>query len=403
MTPQSPSPFTVAPEFAESVRLAITPRIDGKISEEEWDQLGGGSVTSYFQWQPGKLHFAAKLRVGQDLVTSLDLSGNGWLIGGDNVEVRVKWNGNQPEVFARRLDATRAEGPQWVDADALKGATTVAAMAEGEDWVVEATLSDPGWGLLPEKLGSSIGLRMDAFPTEEPLAEPFVPRVVGMVTLMMDRGRGLPAGLKWESQFQGRSVVPGDSTRIRMTFTGTDALGFKRVDLRTEGLAKDETSSTGFPFPAFDRKNRTFVDYNTQIQPSAEVGWRVLRGTITDGSGATTTLQTCYEIAPVIHFSLEKPKPIMASSEPQKIRLGTIIHSNTRQRVTGVFRVAPPEGWAVDSGDNKTFVIYNARGSKRQVFEVVVPGGYRGAFPIRMTGEVGAKSVTQTVWVLVQG
>lgn len=401
--PQGPSPFSVAPEFKEITRLALTPRIDGTLADEEWDPLASGSVSSYFQWEPGKLHMAGKLKVGQDLVASLDLLGNGWLIGGENIEVRIKWNGNQPEVFARRLDGTKPEGPQWVDADALKGATKVAASVAGDEWTVEVTLDDPGWGLLPTKAGVTIGLRMDSIGSDQPLAEPFQPRVAGMVNLMMDRGTNLPAGFKWEPQFKGRSVVAGEDTRIRLTFNGTEALGFKRLDMRTEGLARDVTSSSGIPFPPFDRKNRSFADYATLVQPNAEPGWRILRGTLTDGSGATTLMQTSYEIASTVHFALEKPKPIMASSEPQKIRLGTIIHSNTRKRVTGVFRVTPPEGWAVDSGDNKTFVIYNARGSKRQVFEVVVPGGFRGAFPVKLTAEVGAEAVTQTVWLLVQG
>jgi len=401
--PQGPSPFSVAPEFKEVVRLALTPRVDGTLAEEEWDALGTGAVESFFQWEPGKIHFAGKLKVGQDLVASLDLLGNGWLIGGENIEVRIKWAGDKPEVYARRLDATKAEGPQWVDADALKGSTKVAASLNGDSWTVEATLEDPGWGLLPSKAGTTVGVRMDAVGTQEPLAEPFTPRVVGMLNLMMDRGSNLPAGFKWEPQFKGRSVVPGEDTRIRLTFNGTDALGFKRLDMRTEGLAKDVTSSMGVPFPPFDRKNRSFADYSTLIQPNAEPGWRILRGTLTDGSGATTIMQTCYEVASTVYFALERPKPIMTSSEPQKIRLGTIIHSNTRKRVTGVFRVAPPEGWAVDSGDNKTFVIYNARGSKRQVFEVVVPGGYKGSFPVKLTAEVGGEVINQTVWILVQG
>lgn len=401
--PQGPSPFTVAPDIPETVRLAITPQIDGILADEEWDKLAESSVTSYFQWQPGKLHFAAKVRPGQDLVASLDLAGNGWLIGNDNVEVRVKWAGDKPEVYARRLDATRAEGPQWVDAESITGAIKAAGRFEGDVWTVEATLDDPGLYVLPSKVGVPIGVRMDGIPTEEPLAEPFHPRVVGRVMLMMDRGTNLPTGFKWEPQFRGRSIVPGEESRIRLTFTGTDALGFTRLDMRTEGLAKDVTSSSGIPFPAFDRRNRSFADYSTRVLPAASIGWRVLRGTITDGSGATTILQTCYEIAPTVHFNMEKPKPIVSSSEPQKIRFGVIVHSNTLKRVTGVFRVAPPEGWAVESGDNKSFVIYNARGSKRQVFEVVIPGGYRGTFPVKLTAQIGAETIEQTAWVMVSG
>ncbi len=211
LAPQTPSPFSVAPVVSETVRLALTPKLDGKIEEEEWDAFSTGSCDSYFQWEPGKVHLAAKLPVGMDMVASLDLAGNGWLQGNDNVEIRVRMGASGPELSARRLDATRPEGPAWVDAGNVVGAATSAASVEGDKWSCEVTLADPGTQILPTKSKATVGARVDAVAQAELLTEAFTPRVVGLVTLAMDRGNNLPAGFTWEPEFKGRSVVPGES------------------------------------------------------------------------------------------------------------------------------------------------------------------------------------------------
>lgn len=401
VAPQTPAPFTVAPVIADSVRLAITPKIDGRIEDEEWDRLSSGSMEAYQQWEPGKLHFAGRLPTGMDMVATLDLAGNGWLQGNDNVEMRVRMGANGPELRARRLDASRPDGPVWIDAPEVAGAAVAAASVEAETWTCEVTLSDPGTQVIPMRSLATIGLRLDPIATSESLTEPYLPRVLGMVTLAMDRGTNLPPGLRWEPEFKGRSVVPGEDFRIRLTFNGTDDLGFKRIDMRTEGLANNDTASMGFPFPAFDRKNRAFVDYNTRVQPGASLGWRTLRGTLTDASGKTTTLQTCYEIGPVVQFEFETPKKLTSSSEPQRIRLATFIRSNTKKRVNGVFRVGSSPVFNVVNGNDKPFIIYNARGSKRQVFEIELPGGFKGTLPVKLIAEVGVQSHEQTIWLQI--
>ncbi len=399
VAPQSPSPFTVAPVVAEPVRLAISPMLNGKLEEEEWDAFSVGSCDSYLQWEPGKLHLAAKLPVGMDMVASVDLAGNGWLQGADNIEIRVHMGANGPVVTARRLDATRPEGPAWAEAANVVGAAKAAAGVEGDKWTCEVTLADPGTQMLPLRSQSIVGVRIDSIAPTEALAEAFVPRVVSLVTLAMDRGANLPAGFTWEPEFKGRSVVPGESFRIRLTFKGTDDLGFKRVDMRSEGLAKNDTASMGLPFPLFDRKNRAYVDYNTDLPVGMSTGWRLLRGTATDAAGKVTLMQTSYEVGSVVQFEFEMPKKLVGSAEAQTVRLSTWIRSNTKRRVNGVFRVAESPIFKVENGNDKPFIIYNARGSKRQVFEINLPAGFKGALPVKLIAEVGTQVHEQTVWL----
>ena len=373
--------------------------LDGKFEVEEWDAFASASCESYFQWEPGKLHAAAKLATGQDMVVSLDLRGDGWLMGSDNVEVRVKWTGTAAELAVRRLDGSRTEGPAWMDAANLAGAARVVGAVDGDKWIGELTITDPGLGMVPLKAESQIGVRIDAVAPTDTFAEAYLPRAMGAVRLLMDRGSNMPTGFQWKPEYRGRSVIPGEDIRIRLTFNGSDLLNFKRVDMRTEGLAKNETSSSGVPFPPFDRKNRSFVDYNTDVHESASNGWRILRGTITDGEGKTTVVQTSYEVSPVVQFEFEAPKKLASSSEPQVLRLATFIRSNTKKRVNGIFRIEPSQTFKVVNGDAKPIIIYNARGSKRQVFEIEVPGGYKGALPVTMVADIGVQSHRQTVWL----
>lgn len=399
VVPQLPPAFSVAPVVSDTVRLAMSPMLDGKIEVEEWDPFSSGSCESFFQWEPGQLHAAARLPQGQDMVVSLDLKGDGWLQGSDNVELRVKWTGTAAELAVRRLDASRPEGPTWVDGANLGGAARVVGAVEGDKWVAELSVSDPGLGMVPMKAETRVGVRIDAAAPTDTFAEPYLPRIMALVNLLMDRGTSLPTGLQWKPEFRGRTVVPGEQIRIRLTFNGTDLLNFKRIDMRTEGLAKNETASSGVPFPPFDRKNRAFVDYTTDVHDTASNGWRILRGTITDGEGKTTIVQTSYEVSPVVQFEFEAPKKLQSSSEPQVVRLATFIRSNTKKRVNGIFRIEPSQTFKIVNGDAKPIIIYNARGSKRQVFEIEVPGGYKGAMPITMVAEIGIQTHRQTVWL----
>lgn len=397
-----PIDMSIAPTIIESNRLAITPKVDGKIETEEWDLFAEtAQAKSYFQWEPRRLHVGASAPVGQDIIISIDSAGNGWLQGKDNLEVRIRQTSGGAEMRCRVLDNTGAQGPVWVEVPEIRAASKLAAVIDGPSWTAELTLRDANAYLFPTQSDQTMGIRIDAVSGGEPDAAPYLPRGLAMTKLVMDRGIGVPTGLTWKPEFKGRSVAPGESMRIRLGFNGSEGLSLKRIDMRTEGLARNDTAVKGYPFPDFDKKLRSFVDYDTQVTDSAEQGWRVLRGTVMDANDKPIVVQTSYQIAPLVQFDFEQPKKIEGSSEAQTIRLATFIRSNTRKRVTGLFRVAPPSGWDVESGNDKTFVIYQSRGSKRQVFEVKVPAGFRGTVPLTLTADIGPTSVEQTIWVRV--
>src|SRR3990172_9016718 len=111
------NPFAAPQNVAEPDRIALTPKLDGKLEEEEWDSFassGGNSVS--FQWEPGRIHAGASMPLSHELVVSLDLRGDGWLIGDDNLELRLGWSDGKPALKARWMNASEAAGPKWIDA-----------------------------------------------------------------------------------------------------------------------------------------------------------------------------------------------------------------------------------------------------------------------------------------------
>lgn len=394
--------FTSQMTVSEPARLALTPILDGKLQAEEWDPLVSmDGLDSYFQWEPGKLHFAGKLPTGKDLLASLDMKGDGWLVGNDNLELRIQWQDGTPQVAARLLDASGASGPAWVDAAHFRAATTLGASSDGSTWTVEATVQDPGVALFPEKPGQSVRVRFDAIDPENALAEPFLPRETAATTLVFERGMNLPMGLAWKPEMDVRTVSPGNEAKIRLTFNSQSEQALKRIDMRTEGLVQDHTISTGSPFPGFDKKGRAYIDYKTQVSGEASLGYRVMRATLTDADDRASVLQTSFQVTPIVTFDFNRPRDLKASDEPQKAKFGVYIRSATKKSVNGLFRVVAPDGWKIEGGNDKMFKIYNPRGSKRQIFDVVIPGGFKGTAPLKLQAIFGGSTYEEMIWITV--
>lgn len=397
-------PFVTPVVVKQTSRLALTPTLDGKIEPEEWDPFSSQTgLESYFQWEPRKLHMAATLPVGQDLVVSLDLKGDGWLVGKDNVEIRASWDGKAPSAKVRMLDASLKTGPAWIDTPDLQKCVKVAASGDPAMWTVEMTLEDPGTGLIGQQEGRQIGVRFDALPSAQVDLQPYLPRILAPVSLVYERASNLAVGLKWKPELNGRSVVPGGTTRVRFTFTGNDGLGLKRIEMRTEGLGEAATTLKAQPFPSFDTKGRAFVDYDTRIGGDALEGFRCVRATIQNAQGEPAVLQVSYEIAPAVTFDLNLPSKLLSQDKLQKYRFSVYMRSNVLGRLDGTFVVVPPADWKVDAGSDKEFVIYASRGSVRKAFELAIPANAKGAFPLKLVADFGrGRIVERSFWITLQ-
>jgi len=160
--------------------------------------------------------------------------------------------------------------------------------------------------------------------------------------------------------------------------------------MRSEGLARATTSDMSVPFPPFDNKKRAFVDYTTPAVKGADLGYRILRGALTGADGVTGVMQASYRIAPLVDLNMLR-KPIRSSPQVQKVRMTYYVKSNSPRSLNGIATVTPPENFLLEPERDKGFTISSARGANRRVFEVNIPSGAKGAYPVKFKIDIGGR------------
>jgi hypothetical protein len=410
-TPASPSPaaaptpsapaFQAAMMVAEPVRLALTPNLDGKLDDEEWDPLVSTSdLKGFFQWEPGKLHFAGRVAKQNDILISIDFGSKGWLVGADHVEVRLTTSSGPPSFTIRRLDATQVSGPRWVELPGMTLASKVAATTDGYTTAFEFTLDDAGVGLCPMKDHGRVSVRMDAVPATMPPVEPYVPRLLAPLELEYIRSVALPTGMKFGVENAGVFVPAGEATRLRFTFNGNDGMKLQRLSLKGEGFAKN-LAEIAVPFPAFDTKGRTFIDYNCAVPRGEGEGFRVVRGTLSGSDGLNGYMEASFRIAPVLDISLVRTE-IHSKPQPQIVKLAYYIKSNSGRRIGGTSSVSATGTVTLAKPEQDKFLVDGPRSSVRMGFEVEIPAGTRGSFPLTFKVDAAGKQIESTGYVNIR-
>ncbi len=386
---QTPAPSTIdlrqPPIIAETTRLELTPRLDGRIEEEEWDPLGtSGDVKTYFQWEPGALHVAAAAAMGKDLLVSIDPGADGWLVGATNLEARIGQRDGKPFIKLRILDATNVAGPVYREIPNLEAASSAAIGADG---TIEATIADPGLGLLPTK-GGKLAVRVDVVAATDASPAANEPRALASLLLSDSRTTALPGALKSKVDFNDIATIPGENATVRFGFTGTPMP--KRIAIRSEGLAREATSATELPFPGGGKKG-TSVEYRTGVQADASVGYRIARATVTGADGVPGVVQASYRIAPLVDVDLNDAH-LRPSDSDRSIRVGYLVTGNSRGRLQGRTTISVPGGYRVLNGDDaQKITLFEPRRGLPKSFGLFIPAKSQGTVPVHFAMEINGK------------
>ncbi|MCW5939143.1 MAG: hypothetical protein KF884_03605 [Fimbriimonadaceae bacterium] len=387
------------PRGVHPVRLALTPLLDGRLEDEEWEPLSStDEARTFFQWEPGSLYWAVRAPLGQDVVVSVDESGDGWLVGSDGWEFRIAYADNKPVLSARRLDATEPEGPAWVPVSVPPEALRMAVGIEGEDWILESQWI-PFEPVAPAA-GRKMGVRIDTVPTGSDLGPAYLPRALSFVSLQMDQGRNLPIGFSWRPEYMVRSVPVEDRFKVRFRFVREGEVRFDQIEYRPEGLAAKEMTAGRLPFPEWNQKGQASNVYESAISGSARPGYRILRSTLTH-NGAATELRSSFRIAELVDFDVNLPKSLPLSPEARIIRGSVDVRSNGMKRVDGKFSFSVHPDWTVTRGRQTDFSIYHSRGVRKVPLEIIVPKDTMGVFPLMFQAVIGDKTVSRTIYLPV--
>ena len=323
--------------------------------------------------------------MGQDLLVSVDPGGDGWLVGRDNLQARIGVRDGKPVIDIELLDATNVTGPTY---RSIAGMAAASRVAIGPDGTIEASIVDPGLGLLPTKPGK-LAVRIDPIAPEIPTPAANVPRTLTGLTLVDERDAGFPSGFKVKTDFNDIATIPGETATVRFAFSGTPMP--KRVALRTEGLGREATSAMELPFPE-SRKGVARVEYKTRVQPDATLGYRVARATLTGADGVPSVVQASFRVAPLADVVLNDTT-LKPSTQDRSIKVGFTVFGNSSKRLSGHTTISVAGGgYRVLNGDESQKVgLFEPRRGLPRSFGLFVPANARGTVPIRFGMEIGGK------------
>lgn len=396
--------FLLKPQMGiDPLRLAITPIRDGVVTDQEWDQfVDTENGPTFFQWEPGKLYFGAKPKPGHEVVISVDANGDGWLVGDDNLEIRVRMEGETPKAEVRQLDASDRNGPVWVVPRIYPNSVQVAARPSSAYWNMEAAVAVDGFSKDIQE-DSRVGLRVDVVPTGADVGPSYLPRNLQFMRLRFDKSRGLFSGLVWRPAIKNRNVARLDPFRFRFNFVvESDAPALQSMDVVGEGYARDAIRQVTIPFPTADRRGWAAVDYASEIKNDAVGGYRVLRATILAGDGRIAQIRTSFRIADLIDFDFGLPTSLKYSDAAQLVRGTVTLRSQGEGRMNGKFSMVLPDSWTARRGLAEDFLIYFSRGNAKVNVEYSVPGGATGTFPVVLNARIGDMDIQKVVYVTIR-
>ncbi len=393
----------MAPQVVDNpLRLALTPVMDGVVSDQEWEPfVESADGQTFFQWEPGRMYWGAKAKLGKDVVVSIDANGDGWLVGDDNIEIRCRLVGSEVRTTIRQMDATDRNGPKWVDPIVLPESLRIAGTAGSDYWNLEVSFQPIQFTASPDE-NRRIGVRMDLLDVSTDTGPGYMPRSLSFLNLRFDDSRGLFSGLTWRPQVKTRSISRFDKLRFRFNFeTFEDCPPLQTVDMSGEGYARNAIKSVAIPFPALDKKGNAFVDFESEIGANTAPGYRVLRAAVVAADGRIALIRTSFRVAPLVdldpNFKMELPYSI----EPQRVKGGITVRSQALGRLEGGVSVRYPAEWTSLGKLDQQFLIYHSKGSWRMPIEFQVPAGASGVFPIVLSAKVGEESVFETVYVII--
>jgi hypothetical protein len=376
--------------LAQTVRLPLTPTLDGRLTASEWDLLAG---QTYYQWGNGRLYVAFRASEPSEGVLSLDLNRDGWLVGNDNYEIRVSAAG----VRVRRLNARNPDGPVWEPLPGVGAISQVAASLD--ETVVEAEIVDPGYGFLPQR-DRPFGLRLDVQPVNAMEIQAFVPRVMTVVSHGVSRGDVLPEGVGFAAFGAGGWVTPGETLRVGFAFAAPPEKSPSRIAVRGAGEALDGMARSEIPLSAPNRRNTRLAEYTSAAGASVPLGWRWLAAEPAFADGLPSLVHAAFEVRPPL--DVEGVASISREQATDRlVRHSLYVRSNVSGVQRGRIRVTVAEPLRVLNRNERAFEITLRRGKSRQSFDLYVPGGTHGVFPVTYTLEAAGRRIEERGFVRV--
>ena len=233
----------------DSQRLKRKPTIDGMIGDSEWDMLytitdGPAKGTIYLNWDDDFIYVAAKTDEPVWTIIDIDVKGDGWLHGADNLELTIGSlaGATPPVVTARVLDAASGkDSPEWNPQTVDPKSIQIAGKANGTGQIIELAIPKGTLGLAPHTDGV-VGFRADFLPAgATPLpTPPYEPHLLIGRGWSKSRVSTVP-GIATKITLDDNRVIPGQTLHATLDLVGKtdDQFPVKSITWKGEGPAGD--------------------------------------------------------------------------------------------------------------------------------------------------------------------
>ena len=373
--------FTFDPQ-----RLKRKPVIDGAIGDSEWDVLctvneGPAKGTVYVNWDDDFLYVGAKTDEPAWTVIDLDVNGDGWLHGTDNLELTIGplTAAGPPVITARVLDATSGkDSPEWNPQKVDPKNIQIAGRVTGGGQVVELAIPKGTLGLVL-KADRSLGFRADflpatATPTPTPPYEPHLQLEIKLVEARITSAPGIAPRI----DLADNKVIPGQTLHATLELVAkTDEITtVKSITWKGEGGAAEVLRMVRDPSAGtLTIKKPLKLKYSSTIPDSAAPGFYQITATAELEGGKAAIATTSFSVVEPFALTLSTvPAPASATAS-NRLRVVVDIASAAPGYVRGGIELEVPAGWTIEGRPKKSFEAVREDSVTREQFFVSIPDG----------------------------
>lgn len=378
----------------------LTPKIESAPTQS---QVSNRIQGAYVSWTPGKIYVAGLVPAGSDLVVSLDSKATGQTFGtaDSDYEIRISGTG-APAIFRQAIGGQLQPLTGW--------STMVSSLVEQNTGqpglvLVEGVIQDPTGTAFPSKVGDQFSIRLDAVPSGVQTAAGN-PRALSLVETAASKGpNGLAdtqgtnePGLQVVGVTQFTAETAND---IQLKPKGTWPNYASQIAIDPIGADSSNLTSGSFNFGAGLANSIYPIPYKVILQKDVPLGYGAFKVTVSNGSGAASNYYLPYRVVGPI--TIDSDSAVLHSIDAdQKVKIKAVLTSNVKLSMKGVFNVGVPQGWSLDKGSDKSFVLYNINNHSNANFLLTVPKGAQpGLYPITLSATFDQKTITHTTYVVI--
>ncbi len=364
--------FRERPRYpSDSQRLKRTPVVDGVLGDGEWDPFytitdGPIKGTVYCNWDDNFLYLAARTDGAANVLFDLDLNGDGWLRGADNVEIVIgsAANGGTPTVSARLLDASNTKDtPVWNETAIDPKTIVVAEKLVNGTQILEIAIPKNTASLQP-RAGQNIGLRAEflapGLVTAFMPTAPFEPHLLLDASLSVARVTAV-AGINPRLTLSDLKCIAGQKLFATLELTNqTDQnVSVKSVLWTGTGVSANAVNTlrevTIKPIPGLKKEK---LNYQTLLPENLAVGSYMLTVTADLEGGKQVSSAAAFTVVEAVQVQMTSdPQPVAVAGQT-KLTVDVDVMSAVPDHFRGDVELnVVPSGWIVDGGKKRSLYI----------------------------------------------